>query len=198
MKIQNLDKIGILGLFLTVLASPCCFPLLGFLLSALGLGAFELFDGWTMWVLQALVLISLIGTFLSYQTHKNIIPLLVALVSAGLIAYAVNFDYNDKFIYIGMFGLLISAGLNYHINRQAKTSITCTVINAKTAELKSSITCPDCKYKKEEMMPTDACRWFYECENCKKIIKPKPGDCCVYCSYGTVKCPPIQMGTNCC
>ncbi|TXD79150.1 GDCCVxC domain-containing (seleno)protein [Algoriphagus ratkowskyi] len=64
--------------------------------------------------------------------------------------------------------------------------------------LQSTITCPDCGNKKEETMPTDACQYFYECENCRKVLKPKQGDCCVYCSYGTVKCPPIQAGTNCC
>lgn len=63
---------------------------------------------------------------------------------------------------------------------------------------KSTITCPECDYKKEEAMPEDACQYFYQCENCKKILKPKPGDCCVFCSYGTVHCPPIQKGKNCC
>ncbi|WP_449560078.1 GDCCVxC domain-containing (seleno)protein [Lishizhenia tianjinensis] len=29
-------------------------------------------------------------------------------------------------------------------------------------------------------------------------MQPKQGDCCVYCSYGTVKCPPIQHSSNCC
>lgn len=62
----------------------------------------------------------------------------------------------------------------------------------------STITCPNCAYNKEEIMPVDACQFFYECENCKKILKPKVGDCCVFCSYGTEKCPPIQTGTNCC
>lgn len=37
-------------------------------------------------------------------------------------------------------------------------------------------------------MPTDACQYFYQCTNCKEVLKPKPGDCCVFCSYGTVKC----------
>ncbi len=41
-------------------------------------------------------------------------------------------------------------------------------------------------------MPTDACVFFYMCEGCGSRLKPKPGDCCVFCSYGTVKCPPIQ------
>jgi len=58
--------------------------------------------------------------------------------------------------------------------------------------LHSVITCPICGSQKEEKMPADACQYFYECENCKAILKPKKGDCCVFCSYGTVPCPPIQ------
>lgn len=71
----------------------------------------------------------------------------------------------------------------------------------KTVELQSVITCPVCGAAKEETMPTDACYWFYECTACKTLLKPKAGDCCVFCSYGTVKCPPIQIaGTagGCC
>jgi hypothetical protein len=64
--------------------------------------------------------------------------------------------------------------------------------------LQSQITCPNCGFQKTETMPTDACQFFYECENCKQVLKPLKGDCCVYCSYGTVKCPPIQAGEKCC
>ena len=68
----------------------------------------------------------------------------------------------------------------------------------KNIALNSTITCPACGYSKTEVMPTNACQWFYECEGCNKLLKPLPGDCCVYCSYGTVKCPPIQEGSSCC
>ncbi|HQS65548.1 MAG TPA: GDCCVxC domain-containing (seleno)protein, partial [Acidovorax defluvii] len=27
---------------------------------------------------------------------------------------------------------------------------------------------------------------------CHTVLSPKTGDCCVFCSYGTVPCPPIQ------
>jgi len=64
--------------------------------------------------------------------------------------------------------------------------------------LKSEITCPNCGHKKEEQMPTNACQFFYDCANCKTRLKPLQGDCCVFCSYGTVPCPPIQAGTSCC
>jgi len=69
---------------------------------------------------------------------------------------------------------------------------------AKEILLESTITCPICKHKKTETMPTDACQWFYECAECKTLLKPLKGDCCVFCSYGTVPCPPIQEGTDCC
>lgn len=64
--------------------------------------------------------------------------------------------------------------------------------------LKSEITCPNCGHKKEETMPTDACQFFYECEICKSVLKPNEGDCCIYCTYGTVACPSIQEKKGCC
>jgi len=64
--------------------------------------------------------------------------------------------------------------------------------------LQSTITCPECGHVKDESMPTDACQWFYECEMCKVLLRPKAGDCCVFCSFGTNKCPPIQSSRSCC
>ena len=57
----------------------------------------------------------------------------------------------------------------------------------------SVVTCPNCGHKKEEVMPLDACQYFYECENCKIILKPNEGDCCVFCSFGSSKCPSRQI-----
>jgi len=67
-----------------------------------------------------------------------------------------------------------------------------------TIILKSAITCPVCGHVKAEIMPADACQYFYECENCRTVLKPLAGDCCVFCSYGTVKCPPRQLNESCC
>jgi hypothetical protein len=67
--------------------------------------------------------------------------------------------------------------------------------------LESTLTCPECGFVKTETMPTDACQWFYECEQCHALLRPKAGDCCVFCSYGDIPCPPIQEsagGKDCC
>ncbi|MDG6774134.1 GDCCVxC domain-containing (seleno)protein [Thiomicrorhabdus sp. ZW0627] len=64
--------------------------------------------------------------------------------------------------------------------------------------LESTVTCPECRHQENERMPTDACQWFYECKACGSLLKPKKGDCCVFCSYGSVPCPPIQNDTPCC
>jgi hypothetical protein len=65
-------------------------------------------------------------------------------------------------------------------------------------QLKSEITCPNCGHRKMEEMPTDTCEFFYECDNCKKVLRPNEGDCCVYCSFGSVACPSIQQNKSCC
>jgi hypothetical protein len=62
----------------------------------------------------------------------------------------------------------------------------------KTIKHKSVIKCPICKYKKEEPIPLDSCQIMYECEECNARLRPKAGDCCVFCSYGTIPCTSTQ------
>jgi hypothetical protein len=69
----------------------------------------------------------------------------------------------------------------------------------------SELICPICSARHTETMPLDACVYFFECTGCSSVFRPKPGDCCVFCSYGSVPCPPVQMahaegeaGGGCC
>ncbi|MGR3802589.1 GDCCVxC domain-containing (seleno)protein [Marinibacterium profundimaris] len=61
----------------------------------------------------------------------------------------------------------------------------------------SILTCPQCGAASTERMPEDMCLFFHECTSCGVLLRPKPGDCCVFCSYGTVPCPPVQQGRCC-
>jgi hypothetical protein len=66
------------------------------------------------------------------------------------------------------------------------------------AVLQSVLTCPACGHARLETMPTNACLYFYECEGCGVLLSPLEGDCCVFCSFGSVMCPPVQVGSGCC
>ena len=57
---------------------------------------------------------------------------------------------------------------------------------------KTRLTCPECGYMQEMEMPVDSCQFFHKCVHCGSILRPKPGDCCVFCSYADHPCPPKQ------
>ena len=61
----------------------------------------------------------------------------------------------------------------------------------------SVITCPHCGTARSEQMPADACVIAYDCTGCSARLRPRAGDCCVFCSFGSVPCPPVQTGTCC-
>ena len=200
--IKSFDKIGAVGILLTAITSPCCFPLFGFILPALGLGSFELFGSWTSYIFNGSILIVIIGLGLSYKRHKGLYPLLIAVPAISSFFYGdyfAEFDYKLIFIYVGMLGILIAAFINFYKNKTHNNiPFHWNLFNKNRIELKSIISCPKCGFKKEETMRMDSCEFFYSCENCKEVLKPKKGDCCVHCSYGTSKCPPIQQGVKCC
>jgi hypothetical protein len=66
-----------------------------------------------------------------------------------------------------------------------------------TVVTRSTLTCPVCGVRHTEEMPIDSCRFFYRCSACGEVLRPKPGDCCVFCSYGSIPCPPVQH-SGCC
>jgi hypothetical protein len=58
--------------------------------------------------------------------------------------------------------------------------------------LMSTVTCPTCGTRTEAEMPSDACQFFWRCPGCGAVLRPEEGDCCVFCSYGDIPCPPVQ------
>lgn len=98
--------------------------------------------------------------------------------------------FSGLFFVIGI--VILSWGIYQFLKRKK------SIMSNENIILESMITCPKCSHQKTETMPTNACQFFYECENCKAILNPKQGDCCVFCSYGAVACPPIQLDKNCC
>jgi len=137
---------------------------------------------------------SIIGSSIAFiiATSCCWLPALLIAIGGGstLIGISNGLEsFSGIFMAIGIG--FIGFGIYQYKNKKEMTK-------SKEAVLLSTLTCPECGHKKEETMPTNACQYFYECENCKKVLKPTGNDCCVYCSYGTVACPPIQLNQNCC
>jgi hypothetical protein len=61
----------------------------------------------------------------------------------------------------------------------------------------SELTCPFCGFLEPLSMPEDACVFFHMCRGCGTMLRPKPGDCCVFCSFGSVSCPPKSREGSC-
>ncbi len=79
---------------------------------------------------------------------------------------------------------------------QDRRNLTGKDTRSPVATLESTLTCPHCGMAKLEIMPTDSCLFFHDCTGCGAVLRPKPGDCCVFCSYGSVPCPPKQAERN--
>lgn len=190
----SLEKLGAGGTWLAAVAAaaPCCLPLLASVGGALGLSALARYGDALVYLLQAFILLAAFGHWSAYRRHRNRWLLALGLASAAVLLYAYNFAPTAApLIYSGLVGLAGSAVWSTVENRRCATG-------EPPVQLRSRLTCPHCGFQREETMPTDACIYFYECPGCGRVLRPKPGDCCVFCSYGTVKCPPMQAGGGCC
>jgi hypothetical protein len=55
------------------------------------------------------------------------------------------------------------------------------------------VTCPVCKTQVQEVMIPEIVKTIYHCPICLTWLSPKKNDHCIYESYGSVNCPPIQI-----
>ena len=101
-----------------------------------------------------------------------------------------RFAVADAFVLLPLNNLSNFTPKNFGAAQSVDISPLRSAVN--TPILESDLVCPICGFAKRETMPTNACQFFYECTSCHALLRPKPGDCCVFCSYGSVKCPSMQ------
>ncbi len=56
-----------------------------------------------------------------------------------------------------------------------------------------TITCPACSKAVTETMAHENVKRVYHCPHCLTWLAPKHGDHCIYDSYGSVRCPALQL-----
>jgi hypothetical protein len=184
---SSLDRIGSAGALVAAIMAPCCFPVFAAVGMAAGLSALGQYEGVILYIFQGFAVLTLAGLALSFRQLRHFGPLIVGVLSCVALAYHFHWSSSLSVLYSGLFGLIAATVWNYLSRGRMKQPV-----------LQSTITCPKCGHHVEETMPTNACVFFYDCPACHARLKPLEGDCCVFCSYGSVACPPIQMGETCC
>ena len=117
-----LDKIGSVGAVIAGMAVPCCFPFLSLAGSILGLSIFARYEEWILYIIQGLVLLALVGSFIAYRGHRKVAPLILSILSTSAIIYGINTTLDTYYIYGGMVGLLIVSAWNSFEARRCETS----------------------------------------------------------------------------
>ena len=183
----SLDRIGSAGALVAAIAAPCCFPLFAAVGTAAGLSVLDRYEGVILFVFQGFALLTLAGLVLSFRRNRNFGPPIIGVISCAALAIHFYLLFSLTLLYGGLFGLIAATGWNYLSTGFRKRPV-----------LQSRITCPKCGSQSLETMPTNACLFFYDCPACHVRLKPMSGHCCVFCSYGSVPCPPMQRGESCC
>jgi hypothetical protein len=99
----------------------------------------------------------------------------------------VRVDQRDERLYVTFAERLVRVANRVNGHRDSVLQTTLAYMPA--VQLESVITCPLCGHQAREQMPTDACQFFYVCTGCDERLRPAPGDCCVFCSFGTTAMP---------
>jgi len=199
----HLEKIGGYGGVIAAAACPVCFPKLALLGAVFGLGALGAYESELVVAAQALVALAVLGHVLAYRRHGRRWLLGIAVSSGAAVFVGLYLLGSETLAYAGFAGLVVTAATDYWSRFLGSPGPSRPKPREKAESdevppepaLESVISCPKCGHGKRETMPTDACQFFYECAGCGTLLRPKTGDCCVFCSYGSVKCPPMQAST---
>jgi hypothetical protein len=178
---RHLDKLASVGAVFAAAACPICFPKLALLGGLIGLGAFSAYEAQLFIAAQLLVIVALVGHGLAYRQERRGWVFGTALVSGAAVFAGLYALGSEWLTYAGFAGLVAASSVDLWARLRRRTIAT------------SLITCPKCGSQRRETIPRDACQFFYECPACGELLRPLPGDCCVFCSYGTVKCLPKQL-----
>lgn len=194
------DKAGVVGSIVSAASCPACFPAIASLGAAAGLGFLSEYEG--VFITRLLPLfagLALLANALGWLSHRQWWRSAFGMAGPALVLAASVFFLGNwwtaDLLYMGIGAMVVVSVWDLVAPAHRRCTANACAGPDKTM-LTSTLTCPHCGFAKQETMPTDACQYFYECTQCKTILRPRPGDCCVYCSFGSVKCPPQQQG--CC
>lgn len=118
---RSLDLLGSAGAVAAAAGTPCCFPLLGVVGAALGLGFLEPYSGTLMVLFQVMVALAAVGAAVAYQRHRNRALLVLGMASAAATLAGYYTRPNPILLYAGMVGLVAGALWSFRESRRCAT-----------------------------------------------------------------------------
>jgi cytochrome bd-type quinol oxidase subunit 2 len=65
------------------------------------------YDEVMFFAMQAMIVVSLVGSLRAYKQHRKILPPLLAIASASAVIYGINKQLDPYFMFPGMVGMLV-------------------------------------------------------------------------------------------
>jgi mercuric ion transport protein len=120
-----LSTVGSIGAAASVAFCPVCYPAIGAVMAAVGLG-FVVDEVVLMPLLIGLIALSWFGLFWSYhREHHYLTPLMIALASGAALLVGRYFWFNQPLMYAGIAGM-VGAGIgNLLLRKQCKRKCRC-------------------------------------------------------------------------
>jgi len=114
MRAKFIEQSASIGVLVTAMACPVCWPLFALVGSSLGLGILAPWEGILMnYVFPPLVVLGAVGSVVSFKSHRKVIPLVIGLLSATMILFGFYVGWQLVLMYIGIFGMLLASVLSY-------------------------------------------------------------------------------------
>jgi hypothetical protein len=73
--------------------------------------------------MQAMVVVSLVGSLNAYRKHRNVFPPMLAIASAAAVIYGINAQLDIYYMFPGMLGMLAVSLWNSIATRRAAEGI---------------------------------------------------------------------------
>lgn len=104
----GLEKFGTVGALLAAAACPICFPKLALIGALLGLGVLAPFEGYFILAAQAMLVLALVGHWISYRRHGDRRIVMLAGLSVAAVLGALWIRYQEWLVYAGLAGIIVA------------------------------------------------------------------------------------------
>lgn len=130
MKTKKEHLTGLPAILAVVLGVLCPLCFIAPLLITAGLSTtLALLVPWFKPLLVLSLVITVIAFAISFRLHRNVFPLILAIIGGGLMYYGGYVRFEQNLIYLGGVLLIVSVSLDFWYRKRVKNCIVCEVKN---------------------------------------------------------------------